>query len=433
MKDRIEGNGLDAIQDTETSPRPRARRRAGLAVLGVLCPLSLLLLAPAASADTVTCTATSGYWRWGGGPGLDLSGSPAGSSTGNTYLDALRATENFRTGADPDASSRAALDATMDRRFTTGPQPWGTAYADKRAVGLANFRSTTGSLGGFSLGAACVPADATINSAKVRVTHAIIDPNDRHSATYAARIRVNPGVGNTFTAFDLLGNNLVGGGSPVPAASMGIAHEVSTDTGRGGAGDLDVTPVLGTAAAVNGAVIQFQANRAGSGAAMRTPLNEISLIVDYTGGTPPPPGDGLTKLVTGGGFIDAGTASGGKANFGFNARSFHSGPGAPATGNFEYNDGRMQVKGSVDNIGNCSSFGGRNGSFEFSGTYTARDGKGPRTLSGTFTASVVDNGEPGKGVDTIALSLSPSIGGFVGFGQTTLGGGNIQYHFCDLP
>lgn len=382
------------------------------------------LLFPVAYADTVTCTATAGYWRSMGSM-LDLSTQVSGIS----YLNALRATETFQTGVDPTNSSRAGLDATMPKRFTTGPQPWANDYSDKRLVGLAGFVSTTGSLPGFTMGSVCVPADATINSVKVRVTHAIVDPNGPQAETYGARIRVNNGSGSLFTAFDLTGANLVAGGS-VPSGSTGTANEVTTSP------DIDVgstsgTPVLTSAAMVNGALVQFQARRLGGGPALHTIINEISLIVDYTGGGVPPSTINLGKLVTGGGFITSGTSSG-RANFGFNARSSGTGGNAPGTGNFEYNDGTIQVKGTVDTIIVCSP-SSSGGNFTFSGSYTGRDGKGPKTLSGVFSATVVDNGEPGKGVDTIALNLTPAIGSFSGFSQTTLTGGNIQYHFCDLP
>lgn len=166
------------------------------------------------------------------------------------------------------------------------------------------------------------------------------------------------------------------------------------------------------------------------GPALHTLINEISLIVDYTTGGTPPAGVGdLTKLVTGGGFI-TGTAtySDVRGNFGFNARSSTTGTDAPGTGNFEYNDGKLQVKGRVNQIDTCAA----GGSFTFSGDYTGRDGKGPKTLSSTFSATVVDHGEPGKGVDTIALTLTPNMAGFDGFSTQILTGGNIQYHFCDL-
>lgn len=424
MKNDIIFTRSGAAHDAAAKPRSLSHRRVGasLAVRVMLCSLataSLMLLAPAAYATTVSCTATSGYWRWGSGAGarLDL----ATVVSGNSYLDALRATETFRSGTDPTDLSRTptGLDITMPQRFTTGPQPWGVSYSDKRAVGLANFVSTTGNLPSFTLGTACVPADASINSVKVRVTHAIFDPNP--SGNYGARIGVNNGSGS-FTPFDLTGASLVAG--------AGISNEVTTDSTAtpAGAGDLDVTSVLSSAALVNGALIQFQAFR--SGAALRTIINEISLLVDYTGGTTTT-ADHLTKLVTGGGYITSGTYSG-KGNFGFNARSSSLGGNAPGTGNFEYNDGKLQVHSTVDTITVCSP-SSSGGSFTFSGTYTGRDGKGPKTLSGTFSATVVDNGEPGKGVDTIALNLSPAISSFVGFSTATLAGGNIQYHFCDLP
>lgn len=397
-----------------------------------------MLLAPVAYATTVTCTATDGYWRWGGGgttgARLDLSNSPAGSSS--TYLDALRATESFRdvTAPDPGNSSRtlAGLDNTMPKRFTTGSPPWGNAYSDKRVVGLANFKSTTGSLPSFSLGAVCVPPGATITGAKVRVAHAIVDPNGPQAETYGARIRVNNGSGSTFSEFDLTGANLVSSGT-VSSADTGASNEVTTNASASpaGAGDINVFPVLDTAAKVNGAVVQFQARRVAGGPALHTIINEISLIVDYTGGTPPAGVGDLTKLVTGGGYITSGTYSGVRGNFGFNARSSTTGTNAPGTGNFEYNDGKLQVKGTVNNIDTCAA-STAGGSFTFSGTYAARDGKGPKTLSGTFSATVVDHGEPGKGVDTIALTLNPSIDGFGGFSTQILTGGNIQFHFCDL-
>lgn len=442
MKNDIIFTRSGAAHDAAAKPRSLSHRRVGasLAVrvmLGSLAAASLMLLAPAAYADTATCTATSGYWRWGGGTGarLDLA-TVVGV---NNYLDALRATESFRDVAatDPTNSSRAGLDVTMPKRFTTGPQPWGVSYADKNVVGLANFVSTTGNLPSFTLGSACVPAGATINSVKVRVTHAIVDPNGPQAENYAARIGVNNGSGSVFTTFDLTGANLVAGGT-VPSGSTGTSNEVTTDASASpaGAGDIDVTSVLSSAALVNAALVQFQARRTSGEAALHTIINEISLLVDYTGGATTS-ADHLTKLVTGGGYITSGTYSGGKGNFGFNARSSSTdAPPVPGTGNFEYNDGKLQVHGTVDTISLCSpSLSG--GSFTFSGTFNGRVGTGKLySGSGDFTAAVVDNGEPGKGVDTIALTLtttSGTINGFSGFSTTTLAGGNIQYHFCDLP
>jgi hypothetical protein len=86
--------------------------------------VSLIGTAESALGDTVTCTANSGNWRWGNGAGslLDLA-TIYDVPNGISYLDALRDTEAFQSGTDPTTSSRAGLDATMNRRFTTGPQP----------------------------------------------------------------------------------------------------------------------------------------------------------------------------------------------------------------------------------------------------------------------------------------------------------------------
>lgn len=396
------------INKSDTHAKARRRRLgASLAFVGVVGPMALLLAAPAAFADTVSCTATSGYWRWGGsdtgsGARLNLGGTPKDSTSGNTYLDAFRRTEASGSMA-VDWSSRAGLDESMDERFTIGPPPWLNNYSDKRLIGLANFKATTGNLGGFSIGAYCVPNDATITGVWVRTTHAVRD------AGTMARIRVNDGTSSTFAPFAI----------PEPDAT-GIGDEKTTDT--------DVLSVLNSAAKVNGALVQFQAMRAGG--ANHTIHNEISLIVEYTGGTPPPPPQNdLVKLVTGGGYVTSGTYSNNRGNFGFNARSFVEGGNATASGNFEYNDGRLQVKGRVDTITLCSNSAQ---TFNVTGDYVGRVGNSKDQYSGRFTVIVDDNGEPGRN-DTISLDLTPPIGSFGGFTTTTLTGGNIQHHFCDLP
>jgi hypothetical protein len=377
-----------------------------------LFTLVLLILSPAAYADTANCSATSGEWRWalGAGSRLDLTGSPNGST--NTYLDALRQTET--TGTDPSNGSRDNLNDSMDQRFTTGPQPWATSYFDKKNLELTNFKNTTGSLsGGFTLDATCVPAGATINSVNVQVTHGVADAN---FGAYQARIRVLNG--GSFIAFDL--PNLV--------SAAGIANESGPD-------QIIVTSLLNTEALVNAAVIQFQAQRdpAPQQPSMLAILNEISLVVDYT-----PNGGGggegdVDSLVTGGGFVP-GTYGGSNkttANFGFNARSSSTGE---ASGTFEYNDGSLQLKGTVTQINACQpdspTIGG--GNFTFSGTFSARVGNTSKAYSGAFTVYVEDNGEPGRGSDVIRLTTS-ALGSWTGFATRTLSNGNIQFHFCDLP
>lgn len=126
------------------------------------------------------------------------------------------------------------------------------------------------------------------------------------------------------------------------------------------------------------------------------------------GGEQPEPT--VKDFVTGGGFI---LVPGGKANFGFNA-GFKPGKKA-VSGNFNYVDhpAGMHVKStSID---------------EYGGSGTTRTFSGDATINGqpgfTFSVTVSDNGEPGKGSDTFSIELS---NGYRRSG--VLAGGNIQLH-----
>lgn len=135
----------------------------------------------------------------------------------------------------------------------------------------------------------------------------------------------------------------------------------------------------------------------------------------------------LVGNVTGGGWIpiqvivpaqDKGKPQkDGKATFGFVA---HYADGATTpSGNLEYNDHviGMKVHGNVTTL----SVNKATMTATFSGTAKITDASG--TKIGTYTVTVVDNGEPGKN-DKFGITLSTGYSA----GPTTLGGGNIQIH-----
>lgn len=414
---------------------PRTMRGLFVAALLVLTGTG------SAFADTVTCTATTGFWRWGGnadpnnpGAKLDLHTIPTDFYT--SYLDAIRATEDFpdaQAGFDPTNASRGDLDAaTMPLRFTTGPQPFGAAYSDKRVVTLSNFVGTTASYpdpltpwptSPFTLDTSCVPSDAVISSVTAHVTHGVLDPN--LTSAYQAELRVLTGSNNgilTWSEFAL--SNL--------ATVAGLAGEVQESLNLTGAFSPATT---WTAAQINGANIQFRAAR--TGAALRAIINEISLTVEYTCSSCTPPAGGEDSLVTGGGWITLATSSRKQtnANFGFNARTSSLVDNTtPVAGNgvFQYNDGTYSLHGTVQYVDACASVP-PGGTFQFSGSYVASTGTGKKTLSGTFTVWVDDVNEPGKGFDIISLHTTATGGGTgpVNFDTKTLAGGNIQFHFCN--
>jgi len=115
-------------------------------------------------------------------------------------------------------------------------------------------------------------------------------------------------------------------------------------------------------------------------------------------------------FVTGGGYIDV---SGQHANFGLVA-GFKPGASAPSV-QLTYIDhaSGMRVKATAIS--------------DYSGSGTSRTFSGPAIVNGvsgyTVTVKVSDLGEPGRGVDTFAITLST---GYTASG--TLAGGNIQLH-----
>ncbi len=123
---------------------------------------------------------------------------------------------------------------------------------------------------------------------------------------------------------------------------------------------------------------------------------------------PQPPGAGK---ITGGGWIPDGA---GKASFGFNAFPRN----AQHSGQLQYHahDSGVSLHGQVDEV-SVAEFDA-----SFSGTCELDDG-----TPCTFTVSVEDNGEPGKGADRFSIQV------FVGLAPVhqaddLLGGGNIQIH-----
>ncbi len=115
-------------------------------------------------------------------------------------------------------------------------------------------------------------------------------------------------------------------------------------------------------------------------------------------------------FVTGGGFIDV---SGGKANFGFVA-GLKPGASSP-TCHLTYIDHAKGLQVKMSDI------------TDYDGSGTTRTFRGAAIVNGasgyTATVTVTDGGEPGRGVDSIQVTLSSEYdaGGL-------LAGGNIQLH-----
>lgn len=115
-------------------------------------------------------------------------------------------------------------------------------------------------------------------------------------------------------------------------------------------------------------------------------------------------------FVTGGGFINT---DNGKANFGFVAgfKPNHD----TLSGNLNYVDRAADIHLKSQSI---TSYGGEGNTRTFSGDATI-NGEG----GFTYTVTVSDNGEPGKGNDTFSIEIS---NGYRASG--VLAGGNIQLH-----
>src|SRR5437867_223494 len=124
------------------------------------------------------------------------------------------------------------------------------------------------------------------------------------------------------------------------------------------------------------------------------------------GGVTPVPKD----FVTGGGFI---SVTGGSANFGFVAGYK---PGASTSScHLTYFDHAAGIRIQMTDLS------------DWGGSATTRTFKGLATVNGASdraTITVMDGGEPGRGVDTFRISLASSD--YVASG--TLAGGNIQLH-----
>jgi len=125
-----------------------------------------------------------------------------------------------------------------------------------------------------------------------------------------------------------------------------------------------------------------------------------------------PPIPACLDFMTGGGFITVGNS---KANFGFNA-GFKPNSSTPEI-HFNYIDHNsgMHMKATSISV------------YATGDTATTRHMEGNAEIDGvsgfTYSIDAADNGEPGRGVDTLNLSLSNgySAGG-------TLAGGNLQLH-----
>jgi len=122
--------------------------------------------------------------------------------------------------------------------------------------------------------------------------------------------------------------------------------------------------------------------------------------------------------MTGGGFI---IVNGANANFGFNA-GYKPGK-TTVSGQLTYIDHGTGMKAKATSI---DKYYNPNGS-----TGTTRTFSGQAEVNGvsgySFTVTVTDNGEPGKGNDYFSITLTnPS--GFYYHAQDSLGGGNIQLH-----
>jgi hypothetical protein len=128
-------------------------------------------------------------------------------------------------------------------------------------------------------------------------------------------------------------------------------------------------------------------------------------------GCPPKP-PCSTDFMTGGGWINVGNST---ANFGFNA-GYKPNASTPEI-HFNYIDhsSGMQMKATGISV------------YRVGATSTTRHMEGNAEINGvagfTYSIDMADNGEPGRNVDSLKISLSNgySAGG-------TLGGGNIQLH-----
>ncbi len=141
-------------------------------------------------------------------------------------------------------------------------------------------------------------------------------------------------------------------------------------------------------------------------------------------------GDGDGAKATGGGWL-AGT-SGGKINFGFNARQKPSGP----HGSLQLNDQAAGVKIHLDEVtlirsveGTCGAITAADYALELRGT-----GRFNKDGTASFRACVVDNGEPGSGSSLVPDRFHLEC--VAGCGYSTadraaddgLDGGNVQVH-----
>ena len=227
--------------------------------------------------------------------------------------------------------------------------------------------------------------------------------------------------GNTISA-DFLSSNVMAVCTSNGAATSGssdIANLTINNMSVAVSGQPNQTVMLPTGGEI---IINEQNSSPGS-----MTVNALHVIVPNTAGVPgsdliissahaditcqgPPNCNSSDDFVTGGGWIL--TTSGAKANFavagGMKNGSFW--------GHLEYIDHGtgMKVKGTgvtgYTNTGQTSR--------EITGT---ADVNGDSEM---YTVDVSDNGEPGKGVDTFSMTLSPS--GYTASG--TLAGGNIQLH-----
>ena len=183
----------------------------------------------------------------------------------------------------------------------------------------------------------------------------------------------------------------------VPGVAKLVINEQQTSSG-GGTQDITVNALHLTVTAsgvVTGEVI----------------LSSAHSDVQGCPGCPPKP-PCSTDFVTGGGWIKVGS---GKANFGFNA-GFKPNASTPEI-HFNYIDHNsgMQMKATSISV------------YRRGDTATTRHMEGNAEIDGvpgfTYSIDVADNGEPGRNVDSLKISLSNgySAGG-------PLEGGNIQLH-----
>ncbi len=142
-------------------------------------------------------------------------------------------------------------------------------------------------------------------------------------------------------------------------------------------------------------------------------INGCPSSVGGGGGCPPAPE--CHDFVTGGGFIAV--ASGGRANFGFNAGIKPNATGADGHLNYIDHTTGMHVK-STSVTGYTDTSANSPNSRHFEGTAEINGQAGF-----TYMVDVADNGEPGRHTDTFSISLSS---GYSASGK--LEGGNIQLH-----